>query len=47
MDRYGNLTKGVDVEEHITRVLFCGPHFPASNEYTAEYLQNHASIKVP
>lgn len=35
-----------DVEKKITRVLFCGYHFPASNQYTAEYLQNHSSIKV-
>ncbi|KAL5078449.1 hypothetical protein RYX36_017433 [Vicia faba] len=35
-----------DVEKKITRVLLCGYHFPASNQYTAEYLQNHSSIKV-
>ncbi|XP_058721993.1 uncharacterized protein LOC131593506 isoform X1 [Vicia villosa] len=33
-------------EKKMTRVLFCGYHFPASNQYTAEYLQNHSSIKV-
>ncbi|KAL3830299.1 hypothetical protein ACJIZ3_019101 [Penstemon smallii] len=30
----------------ITRVLFCGPHFPASHNYTREYLQNHPFIQV-
>lgn len=29
-----------------TRVLFCGPHFPASNIYTREYLQNYPFIQV-
>lgn len=29
-----------------TRVLFCGPHFPASHNYTKEYLHNYPSIKV-
>ncbi|KAK7271394.1 hypothetical protein RJT34_27252 [Clitoria ternatea] len=33
-------------EKRITRVLFCGPHFPASHEYTMQYLQNHSFIKV-
>ncbi|CAJ1958495.1 unnamed protein product [Sphenostylis stenocarpa] len=44
MESNGNLAK--DVEKQTTRVLFCGPHFPASHEYTAEYLQNHSHIKV-
>ncbi|XP_028755573.1 uncharacterized protein LOC114714948 isoform X2 [Neltuma alba] len=35
-----------DLDNRITRVLFCGPHFPASHDYTREYLQNHSSIKV-
>ncbi|KAG6422106.1 hypothetical protein SASPL_118669 [Salvia splendens] len=30
----------------ITRVLFCGPHFPASHNYTMEYLQSYPFIKV-
>ncbi|KAK1439517.1 hypothetical protein QVD17_05337 [Tagetes erecta] len=29
-----------------TRVLFCGPHFPASHNYTKEYLQNYPLIQV-
>ncbi|CAI9285115.1 unnamed protein product [Lactuca saligna] len=29
-----------------TRILFCGPHFAASNNYTKEYLQNYTSIQV-
>ncbi|KAG2391678.1 D-3-phosphoglycerate dehydrogenase [Vigna angularis] len=44
MESNGNLVK--HVEKQTTRVLFCGPHFPASHEYTAEYLQNHPSTKV-
>ncbi|OIV89566.1 hypothetical protein TanjilG_19243 [Lupinus angustifolius] len=44
MEGNGNTIK--DVGKRITRVLFCGPHFPASNEYTAEYLQKHSCIKV-
>lgn len=33
--------------DSITRVLFCGPHFPASHNYTIEYLQTFPFIKVP
>ncbi|XP_014498721.1 uncharacterized protein LOC106759869 isoform X2 [Vigna radiata var. radiata] len=44
MESNGNLVK--HVEKQSTRVLFCGHHFPASHEYTAEYLQNHPNIKV-
>ncbi|KAL8200008.1 hypothetical protein R6Q57_011347 [Mikania cordata] len=29
-----------------TRVLFCGPHFPASHNFTKEYLQNYPLIQV-
>ncbi|XP_024964342.1 uncharacterized protein LOC112504625 isoform X1 [Cynara cardunculus var. scolymus] len=29
-----------------TRILFCGPHFAASHNYTKEYLQNCPSIQV-
>ncbi|OIV89568.1 hypothetical protein TanjilG_19245 [Lupinus angustifolius] len=43
MEGNGNTIK--DVGKRITRVLFCGPHFPASNEYTTEYLQKHSCIK--
>ncbi|KAJ6975503.1 hypothetical protein NC653_031369 [Populus alba x Populus x berolinensis] len=31
---------------HITRVLFCGPYFPASHQYTKEYLQKYPFIQV-
>ncbi|KAI9101477.1 hypothetical protein K1719_023959 [Acacia pycnantha] len=44
MEGDGSMIKNHD--NHITRVLFCGPHFPASHDYTREYLQNHSSIKV-
>ncbi|XP_057786932.1 uncharacterized protein LOC131004301 [Salvia miltiorrhiza] len=30
----------------ITHVLFCGPHFPASHNYTMEYLRSYPFIKV-
>lgn len=30
----------------ITRVLFCGLHFPAAHNYTIEYLQSYQFIKV-
>ncbi|POO00165.1 Erythronate-4-phosphate dehydrogenase [Trema orientale] len=33
-------------QDHITRVLFCGPNFPASHNYTREYLQNYPSVQV-
>ncbi|XP_076953873.1 uncharacterized protein LOC143628088 [Bidens hawaiensis] len=29
-----------------TRVLFCGPHFPASHNYTKEYLKKYPLIQV-
>ncbi|KAL3513514.1 hypothetical protein ACH5RR_026231 [Cinchona calisaya] len=32
--------------EQITRVLFCGPHFPASHDYTREYVQHYPFLKV-
>lgn len=35
-----------DKDNKITKVLFCGPHFPASHEYTKEYLQVHPFIQV-
>ncbi|RZC54566.1 hypothetical protein C5167_013412 [Papaver somniferum] len=31
---------------HVTRVLFCGPYFPASHNYTKEYLQKYPFIQV-
>ncbi|XVF19755.1 hypothetical protein REPUB_Repub11eG0138200 [Reevesia pubescens] len=30
----------------ITRVIFCGPHFPASHNYTREYLKKYPFIQV-
>ncbi|CAL5089740.1 unnamed protein product [Urochloa decumbens] len=30
----------------VTRVLFCGPYFPASTTYTKEYLQSYPFIEV-
>ncbi|KAL6897318.1 hypothetical protein ACP4OV_007014 [Aristida adscensionis] len=30
----------------VTRVLFCGPYWPASTNYTKEYLQNYPFIQV-
>ncbi|CAL5358913.1 unnamed protein product [Camellia sinensis] len=35
-----------DSDQRITRLLFCGPHFPASDNYTREYVQNYPFIKV-
>ncbi|CAI9755943.1 unnamed protein product [Fraxinus pennsylvanica] len=35
-----------DVVEPTTRILFCGPYFPASHNYTREYLQSHPFIQV-
>ncbi|KAJ7982586.1 glyoxylate/hydroxypyruvate reductase HPR3 [Quillaja saponaria] len=35
-----------DDEKCTTRVLFCGSQFPASHEYTREYLQSYPFIKV-
>ncbi|KAL5993317.1 hypothetical protein ACLOJK_014241 [Asimina triloba] len=33
-------------DDLITRVLFCGPHFPASQKYTREYLKSYPFIQV-
>ncbi|KAF6159664.1 hypothetical protein GIB67_029922 [Kingdonia uniflora] len=33
-------------DSNITRVLFCGPHFPASHNYTREYLRSYPFIQV-
>ncbi|ONM21298.1 D-isomer specific 2-hydroxyacid dehydrogenase family protein [Zea mays] len=30
----------------LTRVLFCGPYWPASTNYTREYLQDYPFIQV-
>ncbi|XP_041017295.1 D-3-phosphoglycerate dehydrogenase-like isoform X3 [Juglans microcarpa x Juglans regia] len=35
-----------NTEERITRVLFCGPHFPASHNYTREYLRKYPFVQV-
>ncbi|GMI92244.1 hypothetical protein like AT1G72190 [Hibiscus trionum] len=35
-----------DSDKPITRVLFCGPHFPASQNYTREYLEKYPFIQV-
>ncbi|EEF40581.1 hydroxypyruvate reductase isoform X2 [Ricinus communis] len=35
-----------DNSNYITRVLFCGPHFPASHIYTKQYLQKYPFIQV-
>ncbi|KAG8389672.1 hypothetical protein BUALT_Bualt01G0003200 [Buddleja alternifolia] len=36
----------LDSEKSVTHILFCGPHFPDSHNYTREYLQSHPFIKV-
>ncbi|GAV69540.1 2-Hacid_dh domain-containing protein/2-Hacid_dh_C domain-containing protein [Cephalotus follicularis] len=36
----------MDNDKKITRVLFCGPDFPASHNFTIEYLQNYPFIQV-
>ncbi|KAJ0024110.1 hypothetical protein Pint_07289 [Pistacia integerrima] len=33
-------------DKNITRVLFCGPYFPPSHNYTKEYLKNYPFIQV-
>lgn len=44
----GKVERMVDNDEKkITRVLFCGPHFPASHTYTREYLQEYPFVQVP
>ncbi|XP_021888111.1 uncharacterized protein LOC110807320 isoform X1 [Carica papaya] len=44
MTQVGSMAGGND--KHITRVLFCGPNFPASHIYTREYLQNYPFVQV-
>ncbi|KAK2976089.1 hypothetical protein RJ640_009521 [Escallonia rubra] len=34
-----------DSDKRITRLLFCGPHFPASTNYTREYLCKYPFIQ--
>lgn len=44
----GKVERMVDNDEKkITRVLFCGPHFPASHTYTREYLKEYPFVQVP
>eukprot|EP00268_Persea_americana_P047347 TRINITY_DN4928_c0_g1_i1.p1 TRINITY_DN4928_c0_g1~~TRINITY_DN4928_c0_g1_i1.p1 ORF type:complete len:388 (-),score=79.92 TRINITY_DN4928_c0_g1_i1:326-1489(-) len=33
-------------DNHITHVLFCGPYWPASQNYTRDYLRSHPYIQV-
>ncbi|KAL3641818.1 hypothetical protein CASFOL_012633 [Castilleja foliolosa] len=35
-----------DSAKPVTRVLFCGPYFPASQDYTTEYLKSYPFVKV-
>ncbi|XP_057511914.1 uncharacterized protein LOC130794039 isoform X1 [Actinidia eriantha] len=35
-----------DGDQRLTRLLFCGPYFPASHNYTREYVHNYPFIKV-
>jgi hypothetical protein len=37
---------GCSGDSKVTRVLFCGPYFPASTIYTKEYLQSYPFIEV-
>ncbi|CAH2066882.1 unnamed protein product [Thlaspi arvense] len=37
---------GKDDDTHVTRVLFCGPHFPDSNNFTRDYVQPYPFIQV-
>ncbi|KAK9056456.1 hypothetical protein SSX86_023817 [Deinandra increscens subsp. villosa] len=39
-------SRQINMGEATTRVLFCGPHFPASHEYTREYLHNCPFVQV-
>lgn len=43
----GKVDKMAENNDHcITSLLFCGPHFPASHNYTREYLQSYPFMKV-
>ncbi|XP_048331308.2 uncharacterized protein LOC125422894 [Ziziphus jujuba] len=35
-----------DDQKHMTRVLFCGPHLPSSQNYTREYLKDYPFVQV-
>ncbi|KAL6897319.1 hypothetical protein ACP4OV_007015 [Aristida adscensionis] len=37
---------GHNDRREVTRVLFCGPYFPASTNYTKEYMQKYPFIEV-
>ncbi|PAN10091.1 hypothetical protein PAHAL_2G071400 [Panicum hallii] len=37
---------GCSGDRKVTRVLFCGPYFPASTIYTKEYLQSYPFVEV-
>ncbi|CAL1402236.1 unnamed protein product [Linum trigynum] len=37
---------GESEKSQVTRVLFCGPHFPASHNYTREYLAKVVILKT-
>ncbi|XP_019199678.1 PREDICTED: uncharacterized protein LOC109193278 isoform X2 [Ipomoea nil] len=41
-----NLKMGKNGSSHITRVLFCGPNFPAAHNYTREYVKDYSFIQV-
>nr|GMD51029.1 D-3-phosphoglycerate dehydrogenase 2, chloroplastic [Ipomoea batatas] len=40
------LKMGENGSSHITRVLFCGPNFPAAQNYTREYVKDYPFIQV-
>ncbi|CAN4119657.1 unnamed protein product [Withania somnifera] len=37
---------GDNSSSRVTHILFCGPHFPASHNYTREYLQAYPFVQV-
>ncbi|KAL6639083.1 hypothetical protein ACP70R_022813 [Stipagrostis hirtigluma subsp. patula] len=39
-------SSGSNGQSSVTRVLFCGPYWPASTNFTKEYLQNYPFIQV-
>ncbi|KAK3126788.1 hypothetical protein QOZ80_7AG0562620 [Eleusine coracana subsp. coracana] len=39
-------SSGSNDHNAVTRVLFCGPYWPAATNYTKEYLQNYPFIQV-
>lgn len=40
------LKMGENGSSRITRVLFCGPNFPAAQNYTREYVKDYPFIQV-